>query len=64
MAEELEKKVNENEEDTIIKLNGFKRSMLEHLMKEKEYAKGTTFMEMDLGHIRELRKTHKASYTS
>lgn len=52
------------QEDTIQKFNGVKRAMIRHLTQAKEYVQGTTFMEVDFGRVRDLRKTVRASYTS
>jgi pyruvate/2-oxoglutarate dehydrogenase complex dihydrolipoamide acyltransferase (E2) component len=51
-------------EDTVLKISGIKRAMFAHISKAKQYVQGTTFMEVDLVRVKELRQTLKASYTS
>lgn len=51
-------------EDKVIKLGGKKKLLMRHISKAKEYVQGTTFMEVDMQHVKECRKTVKASYTS
>jgi pyruvate/2-oxoglutarate dehydrogenase complex dihydrolipoamide acyltransferase (E2) component len=50
--------------DTVIKITSKKKAMFKHMLRSLEYVQGTTFMEVDLGNIKELRQTRKASYTS
>lgn len=51
-------------EDKVIKLGGKKKLLMRHISKAKEYVQGTTFMEVDMQHVKECRKAVKASYTS
>jgi pyruvate/2-oxoglutarate dehydrogenase complex dihydrolipoamide acyltransferase (E2) component len=50
--------------DTVIKITSKKKALFKHISRSAEYVQGTTFMEVDLGNIKELRQIRKASYTS
>ena len=50
--------------DTVVKITSRKKALFKHISRSGEYVQGTTFMEVDLSNIREMRQTRKASYTS
>ena len=62
MAEELELPLEEG--DSVQKITGVKKALFSHISKAQQYVQGTTFMEVDLARVRELRAVCKASYTS
>lgn len=54
----------DKEEIQIKKIEGIKKVMFEHMEKAKEYVHATTFMEVDMKKIKDIRRQHKYSYTS
>ncbi|HHV83055.1 MAG TPA: 2-oxo acid dehydrogenase subunit E2 [Tepidanaerobacter syntrophicus] len=47
-----------------ISLTGVKKSMFEHIEKAKEYVQATTFMEIDMSKVKEMRLKKNFSYTT
>jgi len=63
--QDVEKAIEERKErDREIELDAVKKGMFEHMERAKNYVQATTFMEVDLRTVKELRQQYRYSYTS
>lgn len=63
--EDVKRAIESNDQDDqVLELSAVKKGMFEHMERAKAYVQGTTFMEVDMGHIKELRVQNRQSYTS
>ena len=64
MEEIKENKAEADKGDEGIELIGVKKGLFEHMQRSREYVQATTFMEVDMQRIKELRIQNKHPYTS